>query len=327
MNDIEIKKIIQKCDQQIKKMDQKCMHRECSNAAINSHFMQRNGSLNLIANSGHLVELSGTDVFHWDEHTSPLLVQNKGIKKAFSLSLFCNHHDSYIFKEIETENVCLTTQRSYLLLTYRAICAEIKKKQDSLYFYELLLKSNIAKHNYKAYSYFRMFKEGNRIGLLDLSSDKTELEKELFIEPETESNFIFYHFEHDLIPLCVSAVFSPNYDNMLIKSDIGTLPSIYIHVVPQINNKMQIIVGYNSQKESSEIIKYIESWQGINRLELTQKLTELVCCHTETWCCSPSYYNAIETTTKTDFMEYWKNNALNHSPDQTINFNIFENSL
>lgn len=325
MEELIFKKILKDINREIKSKKQTCLFPDCQNLAINSHLMQRNGVLdNITSDNNQVIELTNTDVFDWSENSSPISIKKIGVKKAFSLSLFCNTHDTTIFKEIEEPNYIFDTHRGYMLLTYRAICAELKKKLDSNETFKLLLNSEVAKEAYDIYQKLKVFKRGIDGAIVDLTKIKMKIENELF--HQAKSPFRYSCNKYKLIPISASAVFTPNYDNLLVHCEIGQVPAIYIHIVPQ-KNHMCIIVGYDSDSIPPEGVDYVEAWSNLNDVDLTIKLSKLVSCYIETWCCQPSYYDSIDLETKTKFLTYWRKNALNFSPHQKIDFNFFEQSI
>ena len=102
---LKIKKIIAQIDKNVKHKQWECLIDGCSEIAINSHLIQQNGLLNNISINGHLIELRMRDAFKWNKEESPIVFQQIGIRKALSYKVFCNKHDTQIFKPIESNNV------------------------------------------------------------------------------------------------------------------------------------------------------------------------------------------------------------------------------
>jgi len=64
-----------------------------------------------------------------NEKEPPIIFERVGISNALSHPVFCQKHDTEIFKPIEQSNVEFDTYESFLLFSYRAICAEIRKNK------------------------------------------------------------------------------------------------------------------------------------------------------------------------------------------------------
>lgn len=111
-----------------------CMCEGCSDIAINSHLLQRHGVLDNIMEDNHMVEMRPKDIFKWNENDAPMTFKKVGLNDAISYPLFCNHHDTELFLEIESTNPDVNAYHSQLLFTYRCVCAEIRKKEIEIEF-------------------------------------------------------------------------------------------------------------------------------------------------------------------------------------------------
>lgn len=121
----------------------------CNQGAINSHLLQRHGVLSSVVEKGHCYELREKDVFSWTKHTQPFELKRCGIQDAISLHLFCNHHDTEVFKPIESGVVDYDDYVNQLLLSFRSICAEIRRKEVIVERYKRYLGSNILQSYWK----------------------------------------------------------------------------------------------------------------------------------------------------------------------------------
>jgi hypothetical protein len=120
--------IITQISKNLKDKKWNCLVDGCDEVAINSHLIQQNGLLNNITYDGHLVELKVIDANRWDDKKLPFEFGNVGIKQALSYKVFCNKHDTEIFKPIEDNNKNFESYEAFLLFSYRAVGAEIRKK-------------------------------------------------------------------------------------------------------------------------------------------------------------------------------------------------------
>lgn len=105
-----------------------CMCPNCSDSAINSHLLQRNGVLNHIIVKGHLYEIGREAFYKWHKN-SPVKIKKVGLQQAISFPLFCNKHDTELFATIEGNLIDFDDYRSQLLFSYRGLCSEIRKKE------------------------------------------------------------------------------------------------------------------------------------------------------------------------------------------------------
>jgi hypothetical protein len=141
-----IQKIYAQINKNIFKQKWECLSDGCSQEAINSHLLQRNGILNTITKNGHLIEVKTEDVFKWEKTEFPLAFNKIGLKNSMAHPLFCDQHDTHIFYNIEKAQIDFYVYQSQLLFTFRAVCGEIRKKQRNELLHSKLLNSNQVKN-------------------------------------------------------------------------------------------------------------------------------------------------------------------------------------
>ncbi len=127
----------------LKKIDssKECMHpnasKENCNHYINAHTIQKEGALRSISKKGKVISLD-FNVMDLINGGSPKF-KKIGISDASTLNIFCNYHDTELFKSIENEDFAFTLHQIFLY-SYRAISREVRGKKSHL---ELL--SNLIK--------------------------------------------------------------------------------------------------------------------------------------------------------------------------------------
>jgi len=298
----------------------KCLIDECNKTSINSHLLQQNGILNTVAENGHLYELKAKDTFKWDNESPVLEFTLVGIKKAISLPLFCNEHDTTFFKEVESNPIDFHKYRSQLLLSFRAVCAEIRKKQRNIEIFTRILNANTLKGEIDRDS-IEIFLKGTAFGITDLERYKGLLGEEIKLNKAT---FSFSTFTYPLIKIYGSATFSP-MDDFTDPDQNHPLNAVFIHVIPY-NNILHVIVGYHNDCVDEWITNYLDSWRNLETRDLENKLTNLFATRIETWGLSPSLYRSIPAKTLKKLIRYCSDNAMNHSVNQKVDFNIFESN-
>jgi hypothetical protein len=295
-----------------------CFDPSCNENSINSHLLQQNGMLNEISENGHFIEVKMTDVFKWAPKQTPLEFKLVGISKAISQPLFCNKHDTSLFKEIESKNIDFKNYRSQLLFSYRTICSELRKKQLNIEVYERLLNSQTLYGEFNR-DMANQFVEGTKLGVKDLELYKAWFEAEL---KDEKGGFKFSTLEYPQIKVYGSAIHSPvDYANDN-PNQVDPLNSIFIHIIPY-NLRLNVIVGYHKKYTNSWIKEYVNSWMDLDKETLEYKLNDLFMTKIESWGMSPKLYKNIPLSTKNDIMTYINDNAMNYSIDQKVNFNIF----
>jgi hypothetical protein len=323
--DRELLKIITNIRRNVEEKKWICLYPDCNENAINSHLLQKNGILNYLVEDGHLIEIKGNE-FVKIEKEGALISKRVGINKAISQPLFCNKHDTNIFKGIETHPIDFSNSKVQMLFSYRSLCSELRKKQKAIENFTRQEKSHIiqANANPASINYGKKALEGFKIGASDLMKFKIDFEKEIL--DDSPSYYVFKTFTYDLIKVCVSAMFSPIQpdSDALIKAwkQEQPLSSIFINVIPQAN-ALIIIIGYHKNFIDDWIANYIKSWTDLDIHSLQLKLTDLISTRVETWSIAPSLFNKIPKATKNKFVKYWNANSMNLDTTQNANFNLF----
>ena len=298
------------------------MHPGCSADAINSHLLQQNGILSNIIEEGHLYEMKTKDLFRVD-FGEMVEFKRVGITKAISEPLFCNNHDTQIFKSIETSPVNFDLYRTHLLFSYRSLCGELRKKTRTLEMHKKVLNSNILNVDKADRSNLIHF---TNLGIGDLTTIKAQFEREV-IDEKKIGNFEFMVFKYKPISICVSAVFSPIQPDYSSRTKALTqeapLNNVYVNVIPQ-QNDLIIILGYHKEFFHNWIDRYVNSWKNLDENQLTASLTYLIATRVESWSLSPNLFDRIPMKTKTLFLKYWNENATNLLTSQSLDFDLFK---
>lgn len=159
--------IIGKIYENVKKKKWPCIHLDCCEQAINSHLGQQNGILSELQEEGHLIQVKPSNAHNWNKK-KPIEFKRLGINQSISLPTFCNSHDTKIFKDIESKDSDLTSYTSFLLLSYRTLCAEIRKKEIGSEQHRRVIESNSLEGKIDK-ERIRDYKKGLELGIRDLS--------------------------------------------------------------------------------------------------------------------------------------------------------------
>jgi hypothetical protein len=139
-NDKKIQDILNKLFKRASSQPRVCSFPGCTNSAINSHILQKNGILNGIQQDGH-IRISQTDflnpeLFHF---------KREGINQSFTFKGFCPDHDKSVFSPIEDFEIDFEDYRSQLLFNYRTVLNENVRKEVLLDWHKLQKESNSLK--------------------------------------------------------------------------------------------------------------------------------------------------------------------------------------
>jgi hypothetical protein len=189
-------RIIVKCRTAAKNKIKKCFYPGCNEKSINSHILQRKGILDKISTDSHLW------TFRNNHQKDELEFKRVGLRKAFAFNCFCNHHDTELFKEIETTDIDFTKYRTMLLFTLRVLYDEIYKKMLFVETRELILDTN--SDLFDKEDLITDIEDG-KLAILDLK--RIEQKIILDLEQNTE-HFVFKKRDIPRIALCVSTFFT-----------------------------------------------------------------------------------------------------------------------
>ncbi len=311
--------IIAQIDKNVKKKQWKCIVDNCHKTAINSHLIQQNGILNNITVNGHLVELKMVDAYKWSKAASPIDFKTVGITQALSYKIFCNTHDTEIFQPIENKQADFESYSSFLLFSYRAVCAEIRKKEIAIEKLTRIVNANtltgiIDKEPIK------LSVKGNETGIKDLVALKHELEKEIYAN---KKEYTFFAFNYPKIDIYASAAFSANDISFTNQEEVLDLENIYIHILP-LEDETLILVGYHNNYTSERTIQYCKSWENLTAEKLEFKLTELFSTNIENWGTSPKLFNGLKEKNKRKYIKVFGENVSYFGINQITHYNLFE---
>lgn len=297
-----------------------CICRGCSQKAINSHLLMKNGVLNHVVEDGHLYELRSDAVQAFRADKMPLSFKKVGVNQAISLPLFCNKHDTEELIEIERVTVDYTNYRQLSLYCYRALLAEIRKKEIEI---EVLKRQANSKellcyYDYDTIQNYKLISEQMQVGLEELNYYRELLE--LDVENNTES-FYFFSRSLDIRGLYASTVSSLFTTSRDMKSD-SILNTFFFHLIPT-EFTTQLIIGYHKEHTCDDIVNYCKRWKETKNEELGVMLTAIF-TQIETWGMSPSLYKRIK---QQNLITYYYKLAYTHLNTNQIPYedlNLFE---
>ncbi|HEX2898688.1 MAG TPA: hypothetical protein VHS96_03105, partial [Bacteroidia bacterium] len=265
----------------------------------------------------HVIEIRPTSAPEWGMKY-PIQFKKLGLKHALSLVLFCAEHDAKLFKKVESPPVNYLDPECQLLLTFRVVCSEIRKKEVVREQCSAIAKSQIIQ-KYGGIDNIRALELGTIRGIQNLLEYKKLLEAEL---SSNKNNFKFHTMQYPPLSVYCSAAFSP-YKTILTPFSNELIKYLFIHVIPT-NDNLVIILGYHKNFVENTMIDYIDSWKNRSRKELEVLITNLFATKVESWGISPKLFENIKEHTLEKFLEYFLENANNHLWDQRVEFNLFD---
>ncbi len=320
--DLELRKVISGIGKNIAKKSWNCMVYGCSHKAINSHLLQRHGVLSNIVENGHCYELRENNVFTWTKDTPPVKIKKCGLQTALSLPLFCNHHDSELFKPIECGEVDYDSYYNQLLLSYRSICAEIRRKEIVIERYNRYLNSNVI-HTYRSdyLSNLPYAIKGSEDGIQDLSTYKDAIENEL---SANKGLFYFIHHTYPIKGIYASSHFS--IGDLKETADLNeVMPDCIGHAIPNGDNT-EFIFGYHKDYVNQNVLDFVNGWGNLNKEQLGERLTGWFTL-IESWGLAPSLFNKISADNLNRYYDLLEISSRNIDQNPNVGFNMFAGLL
>lgn len=324
MKQKEITNLIFKFQKSAKNAPRPCLHDGCNQLSIDSHLLQKKGIIDSISENQHVVEISlngfKKDFFEF---------KRVGIKEALSYPGFCNTHDTELFREIETDHVNFSDYKTQLLLSYRALMIERRKKEINIDWKNKIINSNTLSPFLDDAFKRELHESGiaNKLGIQD-----QEHYKKLFLENLTNDKlqlFQFIYFELPRIEICSSAIFSyETTQEIAIKNILNRdkekepLTDVYFHLIP-LSDKSIVIMGCNKQKVNI-CWDFISSFNLGNPNQSMKRISDLLICQVENWVCSPSFYLNYCKKRETKINNLVRISMRHPDERRELDFNIFD---
>lgn len=326
MNDKKIKNLIFELLERAKSKERECPYKDCNLKSIKSHLIQKNGILNNISENGHLFNLTISPF-----QPNFFKFQQIGInEKALTFLGFCSKHDNELFKEIERTSPDLTSYNSMLLLSYKALMNEKRKKEIIIDQFNRVLNSNTLKAHLDD-NYFN--KLINDIYQHNMAINDCIFYENIFyedLEYPLKENFIFKSIELDKLPICASGAFSFNTTREMffeIKSGIRKeeepFSQIFFHLLPTENSTL-LIMGC-LKKDFQYFKSYLDNFFSNDLNKSLRQITNLLLLQLENWLCSPSFYENNLKQKEQKIIEITRFATKNYDERLIdLNFNLFE---
>jgi hypothetical protein len=312
-------KIIQQINKNVLNKDWKCLYPNCGSSAINSHLLQKNGILSQISENSHLIELVQNDYFKIYNGEKTLLFKINSINKIMSHPLFCNYHDTFIFREIEMEKINFYSIKAQSLFSYRSLCSELWKKQRNFEFYQRMKNYNQMKTLLSNYE--KIILQG-KIDSHELAISDLAEYKSMFEELSTcSTRFTFQTFKIPLLQICGSGVFSP-ISNKESYDQKNPFPIVFINIVPM-DKFTFVILGKSKQYTNEWIEDYFKRWEGNYETSSELLISDLLASRIESWAVSPQLFQNWKSSKLEKLENYWNYNMYELNTDLKFNINLF----
>jgi hypothetical protein len=312
-------KIIQNINKNVLNKKWICMHPNCNSFAINSHLLQKNKIINSISENSHVIELVENDYFKIYNGENNLVFKLNSLNKVMSHPLFCNSHDTKIFRDIETGSIDFFNLNTQILFSYRSLCGELWKKQRNLEFYIRMnsSKSLLFEFSKNEKNQIQDLIYSHSLGIKDLTYYKNKLET----KNENSPPFIFKTFKISKLDICGSGVFSPVSEKENIYQE-DPFPIVFVNIIPS-SDYTFVILGKSLDYSNLWIENYFKDWESSHKAKGKELISDLIASRMESWAISPILYNLWKSKKLKEIENYWNQNRYNMSAYQKFNVNLF----
>ncbi len=111
----------------------------CKQPAINAHSVQNSNALGLISEKDHVAQLT----MQVSDGEPICAFKRTSRNKASTFKGFCNHHDTQLFKSIDTKPISLKDDEQLFLLAYRSVTRELHTTMESAMRLQIALEKKI----------------------------------------------------------------------------------------------------------------------------------------------------------------------------------------
>lgn len=112
---------------------------ECKQPAIKAHSVQNSNALGLISEKDHVAQLT----MQVSDGEPICAFKRISRNKASTFTGFCNHHDTEIFKAIDTKPLSLNDDEQLFLIAYRSVTRELHTTMESAMRLQIALEKKI----------------------------------------------------------------------------------------------------------------------------------------------------------------------------------------
>lgn len=312
-----IDKIIRKCVAKRRN----CCSPNCHNDSINSHLLQKSKFLKTLSPVGHVYEYNSLPFYGTPAHFS-----RRGINEAFTFKGFCREHDDTIFSHIEKDLFDPFDYKSQLLLSYRAIANERRKKQIIVDWYNQFKKDDTIKNSF-APGVLDLLIDNNEAGRKDLEFYERECLKNL--DSVDVKLFTFLVLSVDNVEVFASSTFNLETGDELYKIRMNELSGLIqkpinnmtVHLIP-IAEKQYFIIGYHNSYPQS--INYTSKIARGSEKEILKSISDILIQRIETWGCSERTFEKFIRNREKEIIAIASDFPQIKDATDSLNLNIFE---
>ncbi|MDR6609044.1 SEC-C domain-containing protein [Pseudomonas synxantha] len=278
------------------------LHDQCSGTIVAAHTVPRSGSLNRIAENGHVLAFVPS-FENLTKHGGVLHPELVGVRKASTFSGFCSTHDDELFGPVEKE-IFTGNQKQCFLLAYRAYAREIYTKraaaQNSRLHTDLDRgRSPAMQERIQAFAFLHGM--GLQAALRDIDHHKPRFDAPLLNDDFSEVRSYIIELE-DAPPVMCSGTYAPDRDfdghRLQDMAEISLIPNM-LSVTSFYGGEAGQVVFTWLPEDDPACVPLIESLERISNQDLSSRLVAYLFETFENVHISPPWWDSIGARTQT----------------------------
>ncbi|HBO2162656.1 TPA: SEC-C domain-containing protein [Pseudomonas aeruginosa] len=269
---------------------------KCSGSIVAAHTIPRSGSLNQIADDGHVMAFIPT-LDKLIKHNGVLQPERVGVRRASTFTGFCSFHDDGLFSSLEKSHFA-GSQEQCFLLAYRAYAREIYTRRAAAKQSDLLKgldRGRSADRQMAIQAFAHLHEAGIDAALRDIEIHKPRFDQ--CLTSQDFSSVRSYIIELDEAPpVMCSATYAPTLDfagmRLQDMADLTLVPAL-MSVTSFFGGEKGYIVFTWMEADDNCCAALIKSLEMVNDVDLTTKLVEFFFDYFENVFASPLWWDAI----------------------------------
>ncbi|EMY8532967.1 TPA: SEC-C domain-containing protein [Bacillus paranthracis] len=272
---------------------------QCEGKIKSAHSLQNNGVLSKISENGHVV-IPNTDYGKDD-----LIYDVKDVSKnkATTFTGFCDKHDTLVFKDIETKEIDVTSNKQCFLFAYRAFALELHKKKEALKSRQQLFE--VRPTLSKEIEFIAQYRYAE-LALNDLSVYKKFFDKALINENYDLIQSTTFTFDYE-VSMAACGGFTLTYDikgnkmNDIHSMEDERLKTLFFTIIPN-NGKTYFIFSWI--KYDNVFFKdYIQQLEDLTEEQFKTYINNFLPSYTENLVIAPSLWSSFTKHQKDAFFK------------------------
>lgn len=271
-------------------------HSQCSGSIIAAHTVPRSGSLNQIADDGHVMSFMPS-LDGLIKHNGVLKPERVGVRRASTFSGFCSTHDDGLFAPIE-KDAFVGSQEQCFLLAYRAYAREIYTKRaasEQAKLYKDLDRGRSPDRQIEIQAFAHLHGAGIDAALRDIKIHKARFDRCLTSGDYSSVRSYIIELE-GAPPVMCSGTYAPNVDfwgrQLQDMADLALVPELMSVTSFFGGEKGQIVFSWMAEDDRC-CTALIKSLEQINDDDLSSTLVAYFFDHFENVFASPSWWDGL----------------------------------